>query len=167
MVETLTLTFYCLFPWVYPPLPDSYISIIIYCLKGVSALKKIRILAFGLFIILLSSCGSSAPPANILHSGKVTLTWEDVPGAATYNVYLSRSLGATVLNSYKISDVTNPFTITDLNPGTTYYFVVTVEDDWEKSRRSKEISYKVVRPEGIIQFGNIFSHPKPVAKISE
>ncbi|MBW2721963.1 MAG: fibronectin type III domain-containing protein, partial [Deltaproteobacteria bacterium] len=98
---------------------------------------------------------------------KVTLTWEDVPGAATYNVYLSRSPGVPVLNSYKISDVTNPFTITDLNPGTTYYFVVTVEDDWEKSRRSKEISYKVVRPEGIIQFGNIFSHPKPVAKISE
>ena len=130
------------------------------------------LLFFQLSILMMMSfagCSGSENihSASIPHSGKVTLTWEDVPGAATYNVYLSRSLGATVLNSYKISDVTNPFTITDLNPGTTYYFVVTVEDDWEKSRRSKEISYKVVRPEGIIQFGNIFSHPKSVANISE
>jgi fibronectin type 3 domain-containing protein len=107
----------------------------------------------------LAGCGGSEniPPASILTSGRVTLTWDDVPGAAAYNVYLSTSPGVTVLNSYKISNATNPLTITDLEPGTTYYFVVTVENDSGQSRKSKEISYTVTDTVGSIAFGDILS----------
>jgi lysophospholipase L1-like esterase len=121
-------------------------------------------------ITSLTGCGGSENilSPSILTSGRVTLTWEDVPGAAAYNVYLSTSPGVTDLNSYKISNATNPITITDLEPGNTYYFVVAVEDHSGKSRKSKEISYTaVVDTEGSIQFGDILSHSKPVAVVSE
>ena len=117
-------------------------------------------------IISLAGCGGSAdiPPASILTSGRVTLEWDVVPGAAAYNVYLSTSPGLTVLNSYKISNATNPITITDLEPGTTYYFVVTVENDSGQSRKSKEISYTVTDTAGSIAFGDILSQSEPAAK---
>ncbi len=121
-------------------------------------------------VMFLAGCGGNEniPPASILSSGEVTLTWEDVPGAVAYSVYLSTSPGVTVHNSYKISNATNPITITDLEPGTTYYFVVTVDDDSGQSRKSKEISYTaVVDTVGSIQLGNILSHSKPDAVASE
>jgi len=134
-----------------------------------------RALFFLLFLQLsiwmmmsLAGCGGSENilPASILTSSEVTLAWEDVPGTAAYNVYLSMSPGVTVLNSYKISNATNPITITDLEPGTTYYFVVTVENDSGQSRKSKEISYTVVNTEGSIQFGDILSQSEPTVKAS-
>ena len=120
-------------------------------------------------IMSLAGCGGSEniPPASILTSGEVTLTWEDVTGATAYNVYLSKSPSVTVFNSYKISNATNPITITDLQLGTTYYFVVTVENDSGQRRKSKEISYTVVNTEGSIQFGDIFSHSEPNVAVSE
>jgi acyl-CoA thioesterase-1 len=120
-------------------------------------------------ILSLAGCGGSAdiPPASILSSGRVTLAWDDVPGAAAYNVYLSTSPGVTVLNSYKISNATNPLTITDLEPGTTYYFVVTVENDSGQSRKSKEISYTVTDTAGSIAFGDILSPSESDAAASE
>jgi fibronectin type 3 domain-containing protein len=116
----------------------------------------------------LAGCSGSGaiPPASVLTSGEVTLTWQQVPDAAAYNVYFSTSPGVTVLNSYKIADATNPITITDLEPGTTYYFVVTVEDNSGQIRKSKEISYKVVNTVGSIQFDEALasSDPKQVPK---
>jgi hypothetical protein len=108
-------------------------------------------------IVLPIGCGGGAtiPPASILTSGQVTLTWREVPEATAYHVYLSTSPGVTVLNSYKISDASNPITITDLEPDTTYYFVVTAEDASGQIRKSKEISYRVVNTTGLIQFGDI------------
>jgi hypothetical protein len=119
-------------------------------------------------IMSLAGCGGSEniPPASILTSGEVTLTWKEVTGAATYNVYLSKSPNVTVFNSYRISNATNPITITDLKLGTTYYFIVTVEDDSGQIRKSKEMSYTVVNTEGSIQFGDILSHSEPNAAVS-
>jgi len=120
-------------------------------------------------IMSLTGCGRSEniPPASILASGEVTLMWEDVPGAAAYNVYLSTSPGVTVLTGYKIANATNPITITDLQPGTTYFFVLTLEDDSGQIRKSKEISYTVVNTAGSIQFGDILSLSAPDAAVSE
>ena len=120
-------------------------------------------------IMFLAGCGGSEniPPASILTSGEVTLTWKDVPGAAAYNVYLSTSPGVTLINSYKISNATSPITITDLEPGTTYYFVVTVEDDSGQSRKSEEISYTIVNTAGSIQFGDILSHSESDSAVSQ
>ena len=120
-------------------------------------------------IMTVTGCGGSGniPSAGILTSSEVTLTWDDVPDTAAYNVYHATSPGVTVLNSYKISNASNPITITDLEPGTTYFFVVTVEDNSGRIRKSKEISYTVVNTEGLIQFGDILSHPDPDAAVSE
>jgi fibronectin type 3 domain-containing protein len=106
-------------------------------------------------ILLLAGCGENIPTASVLTSGRVTLSWNDVPGAAFYEIYMSTSPGVTTLNSYKISDVTAPITITDLEPGTTYYFMVTVFSDSGESRKSKEVSYTIVDIEGFIEFGDL------------
>jgi fibronectin type 3 domain-containing protein len=120
-------------------------------------------------IVSLTGCGGSEniPPASTLTSGEVTIMWDNVPGAAGYNVYLSTSPGVTPLNSYKIANATNPITITDLEPGTTYFFVVTVEDDSGQSRKSNELSYTVVNMEGSLQFDDILSLSAPDVAVSK
>ena len=119
-------------------------------------------------IMVFTGCGGSGniPSAGILTSSEVTLTWDDVPDA-TYNVYHATSPGVTFLNSYKISNASNPITITDLEPGTTYFFVVTVEDNSGQIQKSKEIPYTVVNTKGVIPFGDILSHSDPDAAVSE
>jgi hypothetical protein len=119
-------------------------------------------------IMVFTGCGGSGniPSAGILTSSEVTLTWDDVPDAI-YIVYHATSPGVTFLNSYKISNASNPITITDLEPGTTYFFVVTVEDNSGQIRKSKEISYTVVNTKGVIPFGDILSHSDPDAAVSE
>ena len=116
--------------------------------------------------MFLAGCGGDAniPPASVLLSGRVRLSWDEVPGAASYNVYMATSPGVTALNSFKIPDVSNPITITDLEPGTTYYFIVTVENDSGASRQSKEVSYTVSNTEGLIEFGSILTQSKPQEK---
>ena len=120
-------------------------------------------------IMSLTGCGGSKniPPASILTSGEVTLTWEEVAGAPTYNVYFSKSPSVRVFNSYRISDATSPITISDLKFDTTYYFIITVEDDSGQIRKSKEMSYTVVSAEGSLQFGDILSHSKSNDAISD
>jgi YHS domain-containing protein len=119
-------------------------------------------------IISLTGCGGNKniPPADILDSSQVTLMWKDVPGSVAYNIYGSKSPGVTVFNSYKISQVTNPFTITNLEPGDTYYFMVTAEDGSGRIWKSKEISYTVGHKKGTIRFGDIFSSSAPNTKVS-
>ena len=130
-------------------------------------LKCFLLFAVSLWTALsLAGCGGGGniPSASVLSSGSVTLSWDRVPGAASYNVYLATSPGVTPLNSFKISNVTNPITITDLEPGTTYYFVVAVEDDSGASRQSKEVSYTVTDVPGSIEFGDILSQSEPENK---
>jgi uncharacterized protein YcfL len=120
-------------------------------------------------IMSLAGCGGSKniPPASILNRGEVTLTWEEVTGANTYNVYFSRSPSVEVFNSYRISNATSPTTIADLEFDTTYYFIITVVDDSGQIRKSKEMSYSVVNTKGSIQFGDILSHSNPIATVSD
>jgi acyl-CoA thioesterase-1 len=115
-------------------------------------------------IMSLSGCSGSIPPASILVSGGVTLSWDEVPGAISYNVYGSTSPGVTKLSGSKFGNVSNPFTITQLEPGKTYYFVFTVVTDSGESKESKEISYTATaNKKGSIQFGDIVSHSEPDA----
>ena len=122
-----------------------------------------------LTIISLAGCGGSEniPPASIVNKGELTLTWKEFPGAATYNVYFSKSPSVKVFNSYRIFDVTSPTTIADLEFDTTYYFIIVVMDDSGQIRKSKEMSYTVVNTKGSIQFGDILSHSDPIATVSD
>ncbi|MGE5257541.1 MAG: fibronectin type III domain-containing protein, partial [Hyphomicrobiales bacterium] len=73
----------------------------------------------------------------------VTLAWDNVPGAVSYNIYWSESPGVTRQYGKKIANVTNPYTIKGLKRGQTYYFVVTAVSRYEESRESEEISFSV------------------------
>ena len=81
---------------------------------------------------------SHITPTSAIVGGKLTLSWKDVPGAASYDIYLSK------LNGYKIHDATNRITIVDLQPGITYFFVVTVVTESGESDESREFSYTLL-----------------------
>jgi fibronectin type 3 domain-containing protein len=108
-------------------------------------------------IMSLSGCNGNIPPASSLVNGQVMLSWNEVPGAISYNVYGSTSPGVTKLSGSKIRNASNPFTITQLQPGKTYYFIVTVVTDSGESEESKELSYTAVTDKiGRIYFKDLF-----------
>ena len=90
---------------------------------------------------------------------QVTLQWNHVPGVDAYNVYWSRFPGVTKHTGHKIPDAANPITITDLEPDTTYYFVVTTVGDTGESRESKEMAFAGMGAAGVLDFENLFEQP--------
>ncbi len=92
---------------------------------------------------------------------QVTLQWNNVPNAASYNVYWSRFPGVTKHNGHKIPDAANPIAITDLAPNTTYYFVVTMVGEAGESRESKEMSFAGLGAAGVVDFKDLFEQPAP------
>ncbi len=129
--------------------------------KNHLAIKFIFYCLWSLWVIMsLSGCNRNTkniPPASIFVSGKATLLWNEIPGATSYNVYVSSSPGVTKLSGSKIRNATNPFTITQLEPGKTYYFVVTAVNGSGESEESKELSYTAVEDKiGLIYFKDLF-----------
>ena len=115
---------------------------------------------FCFLIFILASMSTAAgcswknentSPSGIFSNGQVTLSWKNVPGAKSYNIYMSTTPGVTKLNSNKIQNVANPITITDLEVGITYYFIVTVVNDFGEREISREVSYYVIESEGFIE----------------
>jgi outer membrane protein OmpA-like peptidoglycan-associated protein len=127
-------------------------------------LRKIIIFYFlwSLWAVMsLSGCNQTSKnilPPSALKSGNVTLLWNKIPDATNYNIYMSKSPGVTKLSSFKIAGVTlNTFMITQLEPGKTYYFVVTVVNGSGESKESKELSYTAVRGKiGLVYWNNLF-----------
>jgi fibronectin type 3 domain-containing protein len=117
-------------------------------------------------IMLLYGCGENKNiiPASRLESGQVTLSWNDVPQAVTYDVHLSTTPGVTVLNAFKIPDVTSPITITDLEPGTTYYFIVVAVDELGQGENSKEVAYAATPSPGNIHLNDFITSLPPEQK---
>ena len=118
----------------------------------------------------LSGCNQTSKnihPASAMLSGNVTLLWNEIPGATSYNVYMSKSPGVTKLSGDKIPNVTNPVKITQLEPGKTYYFVVTVVNGSGESKESKELLYTAVADKiGLIYWKNLSDSDSPVANPS-
>jgi hypothetical protein len=73
----------------------------------------------------------------------VTLAWESVPGATSYNLYWRNQAGVTKQNGNRISNVKNPHRITGWKSGLTYYFVLTAVNKDGESQESAEMSYTV------------------------
>jgi outer membrane protein OmpA-like peptidoglycan-associated protein len=114
-------------------------------------------------IMSLAGCGriSKGPSSGDLAEGHVTLLWKEVPGAASYNIYVSRSPGVTKLNGHRIPNVTNPTIVNELEPGQTYYFVVTAVNRSGESIESKELSYDAVADKiGLVYWQEPFEHAK-------
>jgi hypothetical protein len=118
-------------------------------------------------VLLLSACGGYGhiPPAGQTTTDEKTdtvqviLQWDPVPGADAYNVYWSRFAGVTKHTGHKIPDAANPIAITDLDPDTIYYFVVTAVGDAGESQESKEMAFAGMGAAGVLDFGNLFEQP--------
>jgi fibronectin type 3 domain-containing protein len=96
-------------------------------------------------------------PAAKIARGNVTLTWSEVSGATSYNIYFDGKAGLTRWTSHKIPNASNPITVTDLDLGTTYYFGIAVVRESGESSILSEKAYAVTDEGGSIQFGDLGS----------
>lgn len=108
------------------------------------------LLAFG---ISLNGCGGGssssvlpiapAAPSSVTATpsdSSVTVGWNAVFGASSYNIYYATTPGVTKSTGIKIADVTKPYEVTPLTNGTPYYFVVTAVNAFGESSESAEVS---------------------------
>ncbi len=72
--------------------------------------------------------------------GQVTISWNGVPGATSYNLYWSTVSGVNKVTGTKISNVTSPYTHTGRVNGTTYYYVATAQNALGESSESSQVS---------------------------
>jgi hypothetical protein len=70
----------------------------------------------------------------------VTVSWDVAGGPAGYAVYYDTAPGVTKATGIKIGGANSPWDVTGLANGTTYYFVVTLEDANGESAESFEVS---------------------------
>jgi hypothetical protein len=75
--------------------------------------------------------------------GHVTLAWDSVPGARSYNLYWSESPGVTRVDGRKITNVSSPYLLQGLKRGKTYYVIVTAVNDLGESQESEELSFSL------------------------
>ncbi len=92
----------------------------------------------------VSATPISAPdsPSNVSALGGdalITITWDSVSNATSYNLYWSTSNDVSVLDT-QIGSVTSPYVHTGLTNGTTYYYVITAVNSGGESSASPEAS---------------------------
>ncbi|MFH0826017.1 MAG: fibronectin type III domain-containing protein, partial [Pseudomonadota bacterium] len=84
-------------------------------------------------------------PTNIRGSAggsQVTVSWDSVAGATSYNIYYATAAGVTKASGTPVAGVSSPYDVTGLTNGTTYFFVVTAENGNGESGASFEVSVK-------------------------
>ncbi len=87
--------------------------------------------------------GVPAAPAGVTATGgagQVTLSWNGVSGAMSYNVYWSLTSGVTTVTGTKIAAVAAPYLHTGLPAATTYYYIVTAVNMAGESPASAQAS---------------------------
>jgi Fibronectin type III domain len=117
-------------------------------------------------LMTLYSCGENKNiiSASRVTNGQATLSWHDVPKAVAYDLHLSTTPGVTALNAFKIPDVSSPITITDLEPGTTYYFILIATDELGQGNISEEVAFTATSSPGNIHFNGPISPAPPEQK---
>ena len=113
-------------------------------------------------LLVTAGCGggsnpSLAAPAGVTATagdGQVSVTWNAVVDATSYNIYYGTTAGVTTTTGTKVTGATSPSTVSGLTDGTTYYFVVTAVNAGGESVISSEASAKPVpavpaKPSGI------------------
>lgn len=72
--------------------------------------------------------------------GQATITWTNVSGADTYNLYYGTSSPVTRTNGTQVTGVTSPRTVSGLAGGITHYFRVTAVNEAGESALSAQVS---------------------------
>jgi hypothetical protein len=107
-----------------------------------------------------TSVSTTAIVSATAADGQVTISWDSVLDATSYNIYWATNPGVTLDTGTKISNVTSPYTHTGLANGTTYYYVVTAENTYGESIESSEVNtdaiYKVLQQKGSYEFAGIY-----------
>ncbi|MDD2310030.1 MAG: hypothetical protein PHH91_10660 [Desulfuromonadaceae bacterium] len=81
------------------------------------------------------------PTTSATVSKQLSLAWDPVAGATSYNLYWSTVPGVTVTSGAKISGVSSSsYVHTGLAAGTTYYYVVTAANSASESAASLSAS---------------------------
>ena len=117
------------------------------------------------WIVLWSGCSgkSDIKPASEIQRGQVTITWDEVPGAVSYNVYYGNSAGLTKWNCVKIPKAARPLTLTDLAWGKSFFFGLGAVTPAGESDILTEKEYTVNRAEGSVHLA-VPEAPKPAPK---
>lgn len=79
-------------------------------------------------------------------SEQATITWADVAGAASYNLYWSTTTGVSKTNGTKVVGINGPYVKTGLSPGTTYYFIVAAVNSVGESAASNQATASTNAP---------------------
>ena len=78
----------------------------------------------------------AASPRN----GEVVLTWTEVTGAESYNIYTSQLPGEKRATALKLSATASPYLHPDLNNGETYYYTVSAVAKGKEGPATPEVS---------------------------
>lgn len=84
-----------------------------------------------------------AAPGGVIASGgtnQVTLSWNTVSSATSYNVYYATTSGVTTATGTRIPNATSPAVLTGLAEGTTYYYIVTAVNSTGESAASVQVA---------------------------
>lgn len=84
-----------------------------------------------------------ASPAGLIATGgtaQVTLSWNTVSTASSYNVYYAPTSGVTKANGTRITNATSPAVLTGLVAGTTYYYIVAAVNSSGEGAASVQVS---------------------------
>lgn len=68
--------------------------------------------------------------------GRITLSWNNVPGATSYSIYWSNSPGVTKSTGTRISGIVTPYIHSGLTNGIPYYYVITASNSQGESSES-------------------------------
>jgi len=99
-------------------------------------------------IVITISIPPPASPSATATPGdeRVTISWNSVDGATSYNIYWSTATGVTKDIGTKISNVTSPYIHSGLTNGNTYYYVITAQNISGEGDESTEVSAIPIPP---------------------
>jgi fibronectin type 3 domain-containing protein len=78
--------------------------------------------------------------ASAATTNQLTLAWQPVSGATSYNLYWSTTSGVTTATGTKLARVSSPYLHNGLSPNTTYYYIVTALNGAGESSPSGQMS---------------------------
>ena len=84
-----------------------------------------------------------AAPTNVIATGgttQVSLSWNAVSTATSYNVYYATTSGVTKSNGTKLTNTTSPAVQTGLAAGTAYYYIVTAVNSVGEGAASNQVA---------------------------